>query len=133
MPLQNETCRARPGKACNVIFRVGLVLLIWSGATFDVFVMQPVLSKVMVMRKVRAALRELGLPMTNDRRVTVVYYIAYVGFLDGACDANTVRYLVYLMLAEWRSPSSHSRSLLFRRLSWDAAVSARNRVREIMI
>jgi hypothetical protein len=108
-------------------------LLLWSGATFDVFVMQPVLSKVMVMRKVRAALRELGLPMTNDRRVTVIYYIAYVAFLDGACDVNTVRYLVYLMLAEWRSPSSHSQSLLFRRLSWDAAVSARNRVREIMI
>jgi len=106
-------------------------LLFWTGATFHAFVMQPVLSKAMVMRRVRAALRELGLPMTNDRRVTVVYYIAYVGFLDGACDVNTVRYLVYLMLAEWRSPTSHS--LLFRRLSWDAAVSARNRMREIMI
>ena len=103
-------------------------MLFWTGATFHAFVMQPVLSKAMVMRRVRAALRELGLPMTNDRRVTVVYYIAYVGFLDGACDVNTVRYLVYLMLAEWRSPSSHSQMLLFRRLSWDAAVSARNRV-----
>ena len=84
--LQNETCRARPGNACNVIFRVGLgntpylrILLFWSGATFHVFVMQPVLSKAMVMRRVRAALRELGLTMTNDRRVTVDYYIAYVG------------------------------------------------------
>ena len=75
------------------------ILLFWTGATFHAFVMQPVLSKAMVMRRVRAALRELGLPMTNDRRVTVVYYIAYVGFLDGACDVNTVRYLVYLMLA----------------------------------
>ena len=94
--------------------------------------MQPVLSKVMVMRTVRASLRELALPVTNDRHLTVIYYIAYVSFLERACDANTVRYLVYLMLAEWRSPSSHSQSLLFRRLSWEAAISARNRVHETM-
>ncbi len=82
----------------------------------------------MVMRKVRAVLRELALPMTNDRRLTVHYYFAYIGFLDRACDVNAVRYLVYIMLAEWESPSSHSQMLLFRRLSWDAAVSARNRL-----
>ena len=49
--------------------------------------MQPVLSKVMVMRTVRASLRELALPMTNDRHLTVIYYIAYVSFLERACDA----------------------------------------------
>jgi hypothetical protein len=103
----------------NLYFTLVLVLSRKWLHTFVVSVMQPVLSKKMVMRTVRAALRELALPMTNDRRLIVVYYIAYVSFLERVCDTNTVIFLVYLMLAEWRSPSSHSQSLLFRRLSWD--------------
>ena len=81
------------------------------------------LSRAVVMRKVRSALRAVELPMTRDRRQTVLSYLHYIRRVTWNSDDTAARFLVFLIMTAYAYPCQRRKSLAYVRECFDAGIS----------
>ena len=80
------------------------------------------LSRAVVMRKVRAALRAVELPMTRERRETVLSYLHYIRRVTWALDTVAARFLVWVIITAHQRPVRYRKSLAYVRACFDAGI-----------